>query len=102
MDSEYSVMVSNKFAGLLMDEEDQAEMDILIVSSEKSKDEVYVKDSKKKQIVDKKLAKSGTKDAVSRKENINNENKKDSKCAYVVVNALLPKSCAGGCLHMHV
>ncbi|XP_046847987.1 RGG repeats nuclear RNA binding protein A-like isoform X2 [Xenia sp. Carnegie-2017] len=79
MDSEYSVMVSNKFAGLLMDEEDQAEMDILIVSSEKSKDEVYGKDSKKKQIVDKKLAKSGTKDAVSRKENINSENKKDNR-----------------------
>ena len=84
MDSEYSVMVSNKFAGLLVDEEDPSE--IINGPKEKSKDEDTVrKDTlKKKQVLDKKLPKSGTKDTFSKKETVNDENKKDSKCVYVV------------------
>ena len=83
MDSEYSVMVSNKFAGLLVDEEDPAE--IINGPKEKSKDEdTNRKDTKKKQIYDKKAAKPNTKDAFAKKENVNDENKKDSKCVYVV------------------
>jgi hypothetical protein len=82
MDSEYSVMVSNKFAGLLVDEEDPAE--IINGPKEKSKDEdINRKDTKKKQNLDKKVAKSSTKDAFAKKENVNDENKKDSKCVYV-------------------
>jgi hypothetical protein len=83
MDSEYSVMVSNKFAGLLVDEEDPAE--IINGPKEKSKDEdISRKDTKKKQIFEKKLAKPSPKDVFSKKENVNDENKKDSKCVYVV------------------
>ena len=84
MDSEYSVMVSNKFAGLLVDEEDPAE--IINGPKEKSKDDDTIrKDTiKKKQILDKKIVKSGTKDALSKKETVNDENKKDSKCVYVI------------------
>lgn len=79
MDSQYSVMVSNKFAGLLVDEEDPAE--IISGPKEKSKDEdINRKDTKKKQIAEKKSAKSTPKDTFSKKENINDENKKDSKC----------------------
>ena len=78
MDSEYSVLVSNKFAGLLVDEEDPAE--IINGAKEKSKDEdLNRKDAKKKQIAEKKFAKSAVKDASSKKENVNDENKKDSK-----------------------
>ena len=83
MDSEYSVMVSNKFAGLVMDEEDPAEL--INGPKEKSKDEdINRKDTKKKQLLEKKLAaKSNAKDALSKKENVNDENKKDSKCVSV-------------------
>ena len=82
MDSEYSVMVSNKFAGLLVDEEDPAE--IINGPKEKSKDEdINRKDTKKKQNLDKKVTKSSAKDAFAKKENVNDENKKDSKCVYV-------------------
>lgn len=77
MDSEYSVMVSNKFAGLLVDEEDPAEL--INGPREKTKDEDNRKDTKKKQVVDKKSVKTASKDTFSKKENLPDENKRDSK-----------------------
>lgn len=83
MDREYSVLVSNKFAGLLDDEEDPAE--IINGPKEKSKDEdSNRKDNKKKQVLEKKPAKPNAKDAFSKKENINDENQKDSECVNVL------------------
>ena len=78
MDSEYSVMVSNKFAGLLLDEEDPGEL--INGPRAKPKDDDNRKDAKKKQVVEKKPVKTAAKETFSKKESINDENKRDSKC----------------------
>lgn len=77
MDSEYSVMVSNKFAGLLVDEEDPAEL--INGPREKTKEEDNRKDAKKKPLVEKKFVKTATKDPFSKKENVPDENRRDNR-----------------------
>ena len=78
MVSEYSVMVSNKFAGLLVDEDDPSVL--RNGPREKPKDEDNrSRDFKKKLVVDKKSAKTTSKDAFSKKDNVNDETRKDSE-----------------------